>query len=82
MLDLDSGTLSPLLKRMEKQRLLIRTRQKNDERVVEVELTDDGKSLKQGAESIPETMLAKTGLSTERFQQLTSILDKLLQDMP
>jgi DNA-binding MarR family transcriptional regulator len=82
MLDLDSGTLSPLLKRMEKQRLLIRSRQKTDERVVEVELTDVGKNLKQGAESIPETMLAKTGLSTERFQQLTSILDKLLQDMP
>jgi DNA-binding MarR family transcriptional regulator len=82
MLDLDSGTLSPLLKRMEKQRLLIRSRQKNDERVVEVELTDVGKNLKQGAESIPETMLAKTGLSAERFQQLTNILDKLLKDMP
>jgi hypothetical protein len=40
------------------------------------------KNLKQGAESIPETMLAKTGLSTERFQQLTNILDKLLKDMP
>jgi DNA-binding MarR family transcriptional regulator len=82
MIDLDSGTLSHLLKRMEKQRLLIRSRQKNDERVVEVELTDVGKNLKQGAESIPETMLAKTGLSAERFQQLTNILDKLLKDMP
>jgi DNA-binding MarR family transcriptional regulator len=82
MLDLDSGTLSPLLKRMEKQRLLIRSRQKTDERVVEVELTDVGKNLKQGAESIPETMFAKTGLSAERFQQLTNILDELLQDMP
>ena len=82
MLDLDSGTLSPLLKRMEKQRLLIRSRQKTDERVVEVELTDVGKNLKQGAESIPETMFTKTGLSAERFQQLTNILDELLQDMP
>jgi DNA-binding MarR family transcriptional regulator len=81
-LDLDSGTLSPLLKRMEKQHLLIRARQKSDERVVEVELTDVGLNLKEAAKSIPETMFAKTGLSADKFQKLSSILDDLLQDIP
>ena len=81
-LDLDSGTLSPLLKRMEKQHLLIRARQKSDERVVEVKLTDVGLNLKEAAESIPETLFAKTGLSADKFQKLSSILDDLLQDIP
>jgi DNA-binding MarR family transcriptional regulator len=80
-LDLDSGTLSPLLKRMETQQLLTRVRQQSDERVVVIELTSTGQNLKQSAESIPATMFAKTGLSVENFQQLTQTLDVLMQEM-
>jgi MarR family transcriptional regulator, organic hydroperoxide resistance regulator len=81
-LDLDSGTLSPLLKRMEKQQLLTRARDHSDERVVMVKLTSAGRDLKQAARSIPETMFAKTGLSAQQFALLITSLDQLMLDMP
>ncbi len=60
-LDLDSGTLSPLLKRLEKQALLSRFRNSVDERSVEVKLTDSGCQLKVQAYGIPAQMFSVTG---------------------
>jgi len=77
-LDLDSGTLSPLLKRMETQDLLIRARQSQDERVVMIKLTQKGVSLQQNAEHIPEKMFAVSGLTPEKLQGLTLELDQLI----
>jgi len=77
-LDLDSGTLSPLLKRMEKQSFITRTRKKTDERSVEVTLTKEGKALRAKAEHIPADMFAVTGLSIEQLKGLTLQLDQLL----
>ena len=77
-LDLDSGTLSPLLKRMETQGLLIRARQSQDERVVIIKLTQKGVSLQQDAEHIPEKMFSVTGLTPEKLQSLTQELDQLI----
>ena len=54
---LNSNTLSPLLKRMEKMELLKRNRSSQDERSVIVQLTEKGKQLKTGARSIPEKLL-------------------------
>lgn len=54
---LKTNTLSPLLKRMEKVGLLSRTRSKEDERIVVVELTEKGKGLKNKARPIPEKLL-------------------------
>jgi DNA-binding MarR family transcriptional regulator len=54
---LNSNTLSPLLKRMEKMELLKRTRSSQDERSVIVQLTEKGKQLKTGARPIPEKLL-------------------------
>lgn len=54
---LNTNTLSPLIKRMEKNELLTRTRSKDDERTVLVNLTEKGLSLKEKASSIPQDLL-------------------------
>jgi DNA-binding MarR family transcriptional regulator len=80
-LDLDSGTLSPLLKRMEKQLLLSRFRNSEDERSVEVKLTDLGCQLKQQAINIPAQMFSVTGMSIDELHRLNVALDSLLVTM-
>lgn len=55
---LNTNTVTPLLKRMEKQGLITRTRSGNDERKVIVNLTDSGKKMKRSAASIPEKLAA------------------------
>lgn len=80
-LNLDSGTLSPLLKRMEKMGLITRKRKDLDERVVEISLTESGSKLKENAECIPTKMFAKTGLSIDDIAHLNNTLDKLLNDI-
>jgi len=80
-LDLDSGTLSPLLKRMEKMALITRKRSDIDERVVEILLTQNGIKLKEKAECVPAKMFAKTGLSIDEIVHLNSSLDKLLTNI-
>jgi DNA-binding MarR family transcriptional regulator len=80
-LDLDSGTLSPLLKRMEKQLLLCRFRNSKDERSVEVKLTDLGCQLKSQAEDIPAQIFSVTGMSLDELNTLNVQLDRLLVTM-
>ena len=53
---LDSGTLTPLLKRMEQAGLITRARDPEDERRVQVSLTPAGRSLRQEAEHVPQTL--------------------------
>lgn len=62
-LHLDSGTLSPLLRRMEQADLISRSRSVDDERVVEIRLTEHGRGLRSSASGIPEQICAATGLS-------------------
>lgn len=80
-LQLDSGTLTPLLKRMEKAGLLQRRRDADDERQVRIMLTDQGRALKEQAQSIPHDMLCATGQSGEDVlalkAELTLIRDRL-----
>lgn len=80
-LDLDSGTLSPLLKRLEKQLLLSRLRNSEDERSVEVKLTDLGCQLKRQAQNIPAQMFSVTGMSLTELHALNVQLDSLLVTM-
>jgi DNA-binding MarR family transcriptional regulator len=63
---LNTNTLSPLLKRMEKMELLSRRRSSKDERSVEVHLSEKGKQLKSEARHIPEKLL--NSLLTENVQ--------------
>ena len=80
-LDLDSGTLSPLLKRMEAQGLLTRVRQPSDERVVIIKLTRKGMGLQQSAEHIPGKMFAVTGLTPDKLLNLNQELDQLIANI-
>ena len=78
LLYLDTGTLSPLLKAMEEKGLLTRTRQKGDERVVQVELSDKGAALKEKAVAIPQEMGKCMNLTPDEAKALYSILYKIL----
>lgn len=71
---LDSGTLTPLLKKLEKLELITRNRSKEDERVLMVSLTDKGKELKEKAKFIPEDIVNQIGMNVE---DLSGIRDSL-----
>ncbi|NVO32806.1 MarR family winged helix-turn-helix transcriptional regulator [Hymenobacter lapidiphilus] len=75
---LDSGTLTPLLKRMEQRQWLSRRRAAHDERSVIIELLPDGKALHEPACRVPEQMLTRLGMPTEDFVALRNQLNKLL----
>lgn len=64
-LGLDSGTLTPLLKRMEEAGLVARTRDPEDERVVRVTLTRAGRALEARARGIPFDLACRAGLGTD-----------------
>lgn len=75
-LRLDSGTLSPLLKRLETNGLIRRERSASDERLVEVTLTPAGRHLERKAQCIPEKLALATGI-TER--EATDLRDAVRQ---
>lgn len=75
---LDSGTLTPLLKRLEQKNLIIRQRKKTDERVVEIILTKEGKELEQKAKDIPEKLLAELNISLDELKTMRTIAHKIL----
>ena len=75
---LDSGTLTPLLKKMEAKGYIVRERCPEDERCVIVSLTAKGEALRKDAESVPRCMAEKSPLSNEEAETLYKILYKLL----
>lgn len=77
-LHLDNGTLTPLLKRMEKNGLLIRTRSTEDERVVLITLTESGMKLEEKARHIPEAVQSCIPLEDEVKTLLMVSLDEIL----
>ncbi len=70
----DPGSLTPLLKRLEAEGLLSRTRSREDERVVVVELTDAGRALQDKAMGIPQCILGASGLELDQLRNLQSDL--------
>ncbi|MFH8399516.1 MarR family winged helix-turn-helix transcriptional regulator [Streptomyces anulatus] len=76
-LHLDSGTLSPLLKRLETAGLVRRERSREDERSVVIDLTDEGARLRDRALSVPRGVLAATGLSLDEVLGLQEVLGRL-----
>jgi DNA-binding MarR family transcriptional regulator len=66
----DPGSLTPLLKRLEAEGLISRKRSKEDERVVLLTLTEQGKALHTKAQSIPQCILAASGISVQQLQAL------------
>jgi DNA-binding MarR family transcriptional regulator len=78
---LDSGTLTPLLKRLEKQGYLRRTRPEGNERTLFLSLTEQGEALRERALRVPEAMQGCIALPEEELLQLKSLLDKALLQM-
>ena len=78
---LDSGTLTPLLKKMESQGYVIRRRNADDERVVTVRLTDAGEALKERAREIPGRIAGCIELSEQEILSLYGILYKVLDQI-
>ena len=78
-LHLDSGTLTPLLKKMEKSGLISRYRDINDDRVVVVELTEEGRKMKDKITCVPCEIKGKLNLSEEQANELKRSLDDLLK---
>ena len=76
---LDSGTLTPLLKKMEAKGLITRRRSEADERSLIVSLTEEGEVLKDKALSVPHQMASCVCLEPEEAQELYRILYKLLK---
>ena len=70
----DPGSLTPLLKRLEAEGLLSRTRSREDERVVVVELTAAGRALQDKAMGIPQCILGASGLELEQLLKLQADL--------
>ena len=78
---LDSGTLTPLLKRLEKQGLIVRTHPESNERKLFLSLTKKGMALKERALDVPGQMNGCIDLPTEELMQLKYLLDKALTKM-
>ncbi len=75
---LDSGTLTPVLKKLENKGYIERKRSDTDERNLIVSVTDEGKKLRERAVCIPEKMAGCVNLEKEEAEQLYRILYKML----
>ena len=78
---LDSGTLAPLLKRLEKQGLVNRIRPDNNERKLFLTLTEEGEAMKEKAVMIPEAMKGCIPLAEEDMVLLRDLLTRALAGM-
>jgi len=81
-LELDSGTLTPLLKRLENQGLVVRERQQDDQRQVRIRLSSAGRALERKALSIPKQLAcryAKSSAAVHEASQLREVLNDLRQ---
>jgi DNA-binding MarR family transcriptional regulator len=78
-LRLDSGTLTPVLKRLEAAGFVSRRRDQDDERRVLLEVTEAGWALRERVGDVPERLLTGVGMSVAKVRQLRSLLDELMQ---
>lgn len=78
---LDSGTLTPLLKKLEDKGYIVRTRSKADERNLSVTLTKEGIALREKAASIPDKLSSCVNFSQEDSLKLYELLYKLLASL-
>lgn len=77
---LDSGTLTPLLKKMESQNLIERKRSKEDERIVYIVLTETGKQLKDKCKDIPQKMACNSFIDLENIEPLLKNLHFMMKN--
>jgi DNA-binding MarR family transcriptional regulator len=78
LLQLDPGTLSPLLKRLESADLIRRRRDSRDERLLAVTVTESGRALREQAEKIPATIMDKLGMGLDELEDLHGTLTRVI----
>lgn len=80
-LHLDSGTLTPVVKKLESIELVTKYRNKEDDRIVTVELTEKGKALKDEILEVPDKMYCNFTSNQEDIIILKKYLDKILNEL-
>ena len=78
LLQLDPGTLSPLLKRLEAIGYVTRRRDPRDERALAVELTEEGRALREQALLVPPAIMERLDMSAEELQTLHASLTRVI----
>ena len=74
LLQMDSATLSPMLKRLQAQGLIARSRSAADERTIHVELTADGRNLRRQALKVPPAVVERLGVELRELEHLHAVL--------
>jgi len=74
LLQMDSATLSPMLKRLQALGLITRLRSATDERTMQVELTTNGRTLRRQALKIPPAVVERLGVGLDELEQLHDVL--------
>jgi len=77
-LRLDSGTLTPLLKKLEAKELVTRRRSQEDERRLDVTVTEKGMALRERAEGVPECVASRINLAPQEVVEMRRLLDKII----
>ena len=77
---LDNGTVSPLLKKMEQAGYITRKRSSDDDRVVVISLTKEGRKLQEKAKDVPKNVAGCIDLEPEKAKQLYELLYELLEN--
>ncbi|MFV0376105.1 MAG: MarR family winged helix-turn-helix transcriptional regulator [Mangrovibacterium sp.] len=77
-LHLDSGTLTPLLKRLENKGFIARKRRSCDERMVDITTTEKGLALKEEVAKVPPKVVEAMGISPEELAELKEIVERIL----
>ncbi|OBK22871.1 MarR family transcriptional regulator [Mycobacterium asiaticum] len=77
LLQLDSATLSPMLKRLESQGLITRTRSSTDERTTQVALTRQGRNLRRQALKVPLAVVERLGVELSELEHLREVLTRI-----
>jgi len=78
---LKTGTLTPLLNKLEKQGYIVKIRDENDDRKILVKLTDKGRELKEEALNVPAEIACKTSLEKEEYISYMKIMNDLLEKL-
>ncbi len=80
-LRLDSGTLTPVLKRLETAGFLLRSRRRTDEREVEIALTPQGRALRSEATAVRESVMCQLNMSEPEVQAMRADLNALIENL-
>ncbi|SFH03751.1 MarR family winged helix-turn-helix transcriptional regulator [Methylobacterium gossipiicola] len=80
-LRLDSGTLTPVLKRLEAGGFLVRNRRRTDEREVEIALTPHGQGLRKEAVAVRESVMCQLNMSEPEVQAMRADLNALIENL-